>query len=111
MINKRNSKKINEDIKKGRQNHRMWGRKVRKYRIFFFFLIMCLSLYDYQAKTSRYRKGLTYSKNRAITNQNQILHSQKIKRKVLKYKINGSHPTKKERRNIDSTGKQVLKWQ
>ena len=40
------------------------------------FFIMCLSLYDYQAKASRYRKGLTSLKNRATTNQNQTLHSQ-----------------------------------
>ena len=30
-----------------------------------FFSTMCLSLYDYQAKASRYSKGLTYLKNRA----------------------------------------------
>ena len=58
---------------------------------------MCLSLYDYQAKASRYRKELTYLKNRATTNQNQTLHSQKLKRKVLKRKINGNHPNKKKK--------------
>ena len=81
---------------------------------FFFFLIMCLSLYDYQAKASRYRKGLTYLKNRTITNQSQTLHSQTLGRIVLKHKINGNHVTKKrkeKRRNIESTGKQGLKWQ
>ena len=81
---------------------------------FFFILMMCLSLYDHQAKASSYRKGLTYSKNRAITNPNQTLHSQKMKRKVLKHKTNGNHPTKKRKeewRNIESTGKQGLKWQ
>ena len=75
---------------------------------------MCLSLYGYQAKASRYRKGLTYLKNRATTNQNQTLHSQKLKRKALKHKINGNHSTKKrkeEKRDIKSTGKQGLKWQ
>ena len=36
----------------------------------FFILMMCLSLYDYQAKVSRYRKGLRYLKNRATTIQN-----------------------------------------
>ena len=80
----------------------------------FFFLIMCLILYEYQGKASRYRKRLTYLKNRATTNQNQTLHSKKLKRKVLKHKINGNHTTKKrmeEKRNIDSTGKQGLKWQ
>ena len=62
---------------------------------------MCLSLYDYQAKARRYRKGLTYLKNRASTNQNQTLHSQKMKRKTLKQKIIGDHPTKK-RKNGES---------
>ena len=63
-------------------------------------------------KASRYRKGLTYLK-RGTKNQNQILHSEKLKRKVLKHKINGNNPTKKRkelRRNIQSTGKQGLKW-
>jgi len=99
-------------LKKGLQNHRMWERKVRKSRCCF--LIMCLSLCDYQAKASRYRKGLTYLKNRAITDQNQTLHSQKLKRKIEKHKLNGNHPTKKrkkQRRNIGPTGKQGLKWQ
>ena len=75
---------------------------------------MCLSLYDCQANASRYRKGLTYLRNRITANQNQTLHLQKLKRKVHKHKINGNQPTKKrkeERRNIESTGKQGLKWQ
>ena len=70
---------------------------------------MCLRLYDYQTKASRYRKGLTYIKNRATTNQNQTLHSQE-----LKHKLNGNHPTKtikEQRENTESTGKQSLKWQ
>ena len=55
-----------------------------------------------------------YLKNRATTNQNWTLHSEKPKRKVLKHKINGKHPTQKrneEKRNIESTGKQSFKWQ
>ena len=59
-------------------------------------------------------KVLTYLKNRATTNQSQTLHSLKLKRKILKHKINGNHPTQKrkeEKRNIESTGKQGLKWQ
>ena len=50
----------------------------------------------------------------ATTNQNQTLHSEKLKREVLKLKINGNHPTEKgteENRIIESTGKQGLKWQ
>ena len=77
-------------------------------------IMKCLNLQDYQAKTYNYRKGLTYLKNRASTNQNQTLHSQKMKRKLLKQKIIGDHPTKKRKeewRIIESTGKRVLKWQ
>jgi len=72
------------------------GRKVRKYRFFFIFR-MCLNIYDSQAKASRYRKGLTYLKNRESTNQNRTLHSQKLKRKIFEHKINGNHPTKKKK--------------
>ena len=73
--------------------------------------MMCLSLWDYQAKASRYRKELTYLKNRAAAHQNQTSHSQKLKRNILKYKLNGNHPTKKrkeDKRNKESTGKQDL---
>ena len=40
---------------------------------------VCLSLYGYQSKANRYRKRLTYLKNRATTNQNihQIHKNQK----------------------------------
>ena len=72
----------------------MWGRKVRKYR-FFFILMMYLSLYDYQAKASRCRKGVNILEDRETTNQNQTLHSQKLKN--TQHKLNGNHPTKKER--------------
>ena len=71
-------------------------------------LIKCLNLQDYQAKTHNNRKELTYLKNRASTNQNQTLHSQKMRRKILKQKIIGDHPTKKrneEWRIIEATGK------
>ena len=70
-------------------------------------VMKCLNLQDYQAKTHNNRKGLTYLKNRASTNQNQTLHSQKMKRKILKQKIIGDHPTKKRKeewRTIESTG-------
>ena len=100
--------------KKGLQNHKIWGRKVGKYRFFGGEGRICLSLYDYQTKASRYRKGLSYLKNRATANQIQIIHSQKLKRRVHKHKTKGNQPTKKrkeERRNIESTGKHGLKWQ
>ena len=58
-------------------------------------------------------EGVNLLKTRATTNRNQTLHSQKLKRKVLKHKINGNHQTKireEEKGNIESTGKH-LKWQ
>ena len=81
--------------KKGHQNNKIWGRKVRKSRLF---LRVHLSLYHHQAKASRYRKELSYLKNKAITNQNQTLHPQKLKRRGHKPKIKGKHPTKKEKK-------------
>ena len=79
------------------------GKESKKSRPFFSRL--CLSLYDYQAKASRYRKQLTYLKNRATTNQNQTIHSQKLKIKGQKHK-KGNNPTAKkeqeQRKNIEN---------
>ena len=58
---------------------------------------MCLRLYYYQTKASRYRKGVKYLKNRATTNQNQTLHSQKLIRNVHEHKIKETHPTKERK--------------
>ena len=71
---KEQQKDKHEGVKKGLQNHKIWGRKVRKSRLFF--VRMCVSLYDYQAKASRYRKGLTHLKNMATINQNQTIKEQ-----------------------------------
>ena len=71
-------------------------------------LMLCLSLYDYQAKASRYRKGLTYLKNRETTNQNQTLHTQKLKIKVLKHKINGIQKKKRNRINCETRFKMAI---
>ena len=57
---------------------------------------MCLSLYDHQAKGNIYGKELTYLKNRATTNENQAIHSLKLKR-VHKHKINGNRTAKKRK--------------
>ena len=61
---------------------------------------MYLSLCDYQAKASKYRRVLTYLKNRATENQNQTMHLQKLKRTQ-------SSNQKKERNKgeTESTGK------
>ena len=105
----------------------MWAREVRKlidslFKKFFLFISLlnfsivmkCLNLQDHQAKTHNYRKGLAFFKIRATTNQNQTLHLKNMKRKTLKEKINGGHPTKKrmeESRIIESTGTRGFKWQ
>ena len=70
-------------------------------------VMKCLNLWEYQAKTHNYRKGVAYLKNRATTNQNQTLHSEKMNRKTLTQKIIGDHPTKKRKewRIIESTEK------
>ena len=83
----------------------MQGRKVRKSSLF---KIMYLSLYDYQAKASRYRKGLTYLKKQGNHKSKPNTTFTKTEKKILKHKINGNHPTKpgkEEKRNIKSTGK------
>ena len=71
----------------------MSGRTVGKYR--FFFLGIYLSLYDYQYKASRQRKGLTFLKNRVNKSQKHNPFT-KPKRRVQKYKIKGNHQTIKE---------------
>ena len=79
---------------------------------------MCLSLYDYRSKASRYTMGLTYLKNRVTTNQKHKTDSQKPKRREHKYNTKENYQTtrgkttrkrKGQRRNIKSTGKQCLK--
>ena len=78
---------------------------------------MCLNLYNYQAKAGRYRKGLTYLKNRVTKNQKHTINSLKPKRRKHEHNVRANHQTKKrknrkeQRRNTDSTGKQDLKWQ
>ena len=44
----------------------------------------------------------------ATANQNQILHSQKLKTNVLKHKINGNHPTKKKKKRKKE--KHTINW-
>jgi len=74
--------------------------------------MMCLSLYDYQAKESRYRKGLTYLKNRATTNQNRTLHSQTLKSPQAENKWKASNQKKKRKEEKHRINwKKGLKWQ
>ena len=74
----------------------MWGRKERNSRLFLF--RMRLNFCDYQAKASRYSKGVTDLKNRTTTIQNQTIHLQKLKRRGHKHKIKGNYPTKKKKK-------------
>ena len=63
---------------------------------------MCLSLYDYQSKASRYRKGLTYLKNRATINQKHTIDSKTPKRE---HKLKGNHQTTKRKRKRKKKGR------
>ena len=56
---------------------------------------MCLSLYDYLSKASRYSNGLTHLKTRVTTNQKHATDSQKPKRKEFKHNTNENHQTTK----------------
>ena len=63
---------------------------------------MCLNLYYYQSKASRYSYGLKYLKTRVTTNQKHTVDSPKPKRKKLKYNTKENHQTikaKLKRRN------------
>ena len=86
MIIAMNFKRIRR-YKREHQNHKIWGRGVRK---FGFFLIMCFSLNDYELKASRHSNGLIYLKNREITIQKCITdsHTQKSNTNIKQKKAN-----------------------
>ena len=65
---------------------------------------MGVSLYDYQAKASRYRKGLTYLKNRTKQIKTKHYIHKKLKRTQKKNKRKSSNQKKKrtkEKRRIN----------
>ena len=59
---------------------------------------MCLSLYDYQSKTSKYRKGLTYLKNKVTTKQKHTTDSQEPKRREHKQEKKIIKPQKRKQK-------------
>ena len=67
---------------------------------------MCLSLYDYQPKAGRYRKGLTYLKNGATTNQKHTTVKKKDQREY-KGKRKGNHQTTKRNRERQRNKKET----
>ena len=75
-----------------------------------FFFRMCLSLYDYQSKASRYRKGLTYLKNRVTAYRKSKTDSQKPKRKELKYKTIENHKRKNKKKMKGTKKKYNINW-
>ena len=104
--NKKQQKDKHEDAKKKLKNHKMWGRKIRKSRLFY--LRMCLSLYDSQAKASRYKKMLTYLKNRATT-QKKYIHKKEKER--TKHKMKGKSIKQKENKKRKGTKEKYrIKW-
>ena len=70
--------------------------------IFFFFFVNNVfePIYQVKAKSKKIQKRITYFKNR--TNKNQTLHSQKLKRKGIKHKINGKHPNNKRKKKRET---------
>ena len=72
--------------------------------------MMCLSLYDYQVKASRYRKGFTLLKKQGNCKSPLNITFTKSE-KYSSMKLMEIIQSKKENRNIESTGKQGLKWQ
>ena len=60
-----------------------------------FILRICLGLYDYQSEASGYSNGLTYLKNRVITNQKYTIDSQKTKVTELKHNTKYNHQNTK----------------
>lgn len=60
-----------------------------------FILRICLALYDYQSEASGYSNGLTYLKNRVITNQKYTIDSQKTKGRELKHNTKYNHQNTK----------------
>ena len=72
---------------------------------------MCLSLYDYQAKTSRYRNGLNILENQGnYKSKPNIAFIKKIERKGHKHKVKGNHPIKnrtEQGRNMETLENKV----
>ena len=67
---------------------------------------MCLNLYNYLSKASRYSYRLTHLKTRVITNKKYIINSQNPKRNELKHntkKIMKSQIEKKKKKRITKT--------
>ena len=87
MIIAMNFKRIRR-YKREHQNHKIWGRGVRK---FGFFLIMCFSLNDYELKASRHSNGSIRMNFMVTINQKFTIDSQKPERKGLKHTTTKIH--------------------
>ena len=119
MINIRNSKRTKMQISKKDVKITECGAG-KKENLDSFCKIIYLRLYGYQAKASRYRKVLTYLKNRVTTNQKHTIDSQKPKTSEQKHNTKENYQitkgkTERKRKelrgNIKPTGKQGLKWE
>ena len=83
----------------------MW-RGVRKCRLL---KIMCLSIYDYQSKASRYRNRSIYSRNKATRNPKTYNRFRKSKNNTTIKQKEIIRPQREKGRNkedTESTGKQ-----
>ena len=68
-----------------------------------FFPRMCLSLYNYKSKASRYRKVLIYLKNRATTSQKHTIDHKKKKDENISIMQKKIIKTQKEKKGTKKT--------
>ena len=96
-LNKPAYRSKHEDVKKKKnQNHTMWGRKVRKYRFFFFYFNDMSEPIWLSGKTKQILEGLKVLKKQGNHKSKPNIPFTK-NWKVLKHKISGNHPTQKRR--------------
>ena len=72
---------------------------------------MCLRLHDYQSKTSRFRKGLIYLKNKVTRNQKHTINSQKPKRREHKKNTKENHQTTRGKTEEKERDKEEIQYQ
>ena len=70
---------------------------------------MCLILYDYHPKASRYSNGLTYLKNMVTTNQKYVINSQNQKENssIMQKKTIKPQKEKEKERNKEEIQNQL----
>ena len=76
----------------------------------FIIVMKWVSLHHHSPRVHSYNKWLSHLKNRAATNRNRTLLSQKLKRELLKLKINGPPKQTKPNQNKPNQNKTKQNW-